>query len=131
MLLARPAFPATLEGAGRSGEFLYNMACFTLALDANPLWAGDESLDAVREDQVRLQPTPSLLPDRKINMLGNRRDPKVDWTGHWMFTLGLMLFWVSWLLAAWERGPRVYAQPLLPDEPVPAPKPPRILFTLK
>ncbi len=133
MLLPQPASPAVIEGTGRSGEFFYNLACFTLALDSNPLWAGDESLEAVREDEDNAHPAQavSILPAPKVSMRGKRWNPEIDWTAHWMFLLGMMLFWVSWLLAVWERGSRLYAQPLLPDEPVPAPRPPGILFTVK
>lgn len=135
ILLALNLFCSPLEGASvlkpdGMPDALYSFACFTMVLDSKPLWAGAEGLPSPHIERKPVE-APPLLPAVRVPVGKTPRTGKIDWTGHWMFALGLLLFWVSWLLAAWERRPRLYAAPLCPGEPAPAPRPPGIVFTLE
>ncbi len=73
---------------------------------------------------------PTLVPQVVIH----RGPPKQRWpadpTAQWMFGLGLLLFWVSWLLAVLDRPPRTYRRPLFEGEDPPRPNPPHIVYSL-
>lgn len=126
-----PGFSGSLGERRSSPEFIYSFSCFSLVLNSEPIVASDEFLTSVPEATTPREQQVSILPDRRPRIGAGHRPPQVDWTGRWMFLLGLMLFWVSWLLAVWERRPREYVQPLFMDEPAPAPRPPGIVFALE
>ncbi len=59
----------------------------------------------------------------------NLRRPH-DWTAISMFGMGIFLFTLSWLIAAWNREPSTYRRPLYMGEQAPPPEPPHVIYSL-
>lgn len=87
----------------------------------------EESASAPQEAALSVR---SLIPRTIIHRSPPKPRPPADMTTHWMFGMGLLLFWVSWLLAVWDRSSNTYIRPLFEGEDPPRPDPPHIIYSL-
>ena len=121
-----PLSGAPSYAAETAQEFAYQFACFTMVLDNTPLLEGLETEQKASEAEAGGR----LVREHDVPIGAPPRTAEIDWTRQWMFALGLLLFWASWLLAVWDRAPKEYIKPLYTDEAAPRPKPPGIVFAL-
>lgn len=110
-----PALLVDLAGPG-----LYEDLPVLIPERAESALAPQEAVIAVR----------SLIPRNIIRRSPPKSRPPADMTTHWMFGMGLLLFWVSWLLAVWDRSSKTYTRPLFEGEDPPRPEPPHIIYSL-
>ncbi|NWF82710.1 MAG: hypothetical protein HXY18_02645 [Bryobacteraceae bacterium] len=87
----------------------------------------EEGASAPQEAVISVR---SLIPPNIIRRSPPKPRPPADMTAQWMFGMGLLLFWVSWLLAVWDRSSKMYTRPLLGGEDPPRPEPPHIIYSL-
>lgn len=110
-----PALLADLAGPG-----LYEDLPVLIPERAEITLAPQEAVISVR----------SLIPPAIIRRSRPQTRPPADLTAHWMFGMGLLLFWISWLLAVWDRSSKTYTRPLFEGEDPPRPAPPHIIYSL-